>query len=70
LLGLAATRIDGVAPDYGTDRHDALDHRERGSLMRHYFWVFPLSLTPTALSGGMPPRTAAAPLIPHLSPPQ
>ena len=43
--------------------------RDRGSLMRHYFWVFPLSLTPPALPGGVPPRTAAAPLIPRLSSP-
>src|SRR5271170_7410208 len=67
LLGLAGTRIDGLAPDYGTRRHDALDHRDRESLMRHYLWVLPLSLTPTALPGGVPPRTAAAPLIPRLS---
>src|SRR4029077_20721597 len=28
LLGLAGTRIDGLAPDYGTERHDALGHRD------------------------------------------
>jgi hypothetical protein len=38
--------------------------------MRHYFWVFLLSLTPPALSGGVPSRTNAAPLIPRLSPPE
>ena|SRR5579859_5759262 len=45
----------------GTDRHDALGDRDRGSLMRHYFWLLPLPLSPPALPGGVPPRTAAAP---------
>jgi hypothetical protein len=66
LLGLARTRIDRFALDDGTDRHDALAHRDRGSLMRHYFYLLPLSLSPPALSGGVPPRTLMAPLIPRL----
>jgi len=66
LLGLAGTRIDGFALDDGTDGHDALARRDRGSLMRHYFYLLPLSLSPPALSGGVPPRTLMAPLIPRL----
>jgi hypothetical protein len=42
---------------------------ERGSVMRHYFWLLPLSLSPPALPGGVPPRTPAAMLIPRLTAP-
>jgi hypothetical protein len=38
--------------------------------MRHYISLLPLSLSPPVLPGGVPPRTAAAALIPRLSPPQ
>jgi hypothetical protein len=69
LLGLVRTRIGGLALHDGTDRHDALGHRDRGSLMRHYFWLLSLPLSPPALPGGVPPRTAVAPLIPRLSSP-
>jgi hypothetical protein len=67
LLGLVGTRIGGLAPYDGTDRHDALGHRDRGSLMRHYFWLLSLSLSPPVLPGGVSPRTAAAPLVACLS---
>jgi hypothetical protein len=63
LLEFVGTRIGGLALHDGTDRHDALGHRDRGSLMRHYFWLLSLSLAPPALPGGVSPRTAAAPLI-------
>ena len=53
LLGLVRTRIDGLALDDGTDRHDALGHCGRGSLMRHYFCLLSLPLSPPALPGGM-----------------
>jgi len=66
LLELVGTRIDRFALDEDSDRHDALAHRDRGSLMRHYFYLLPLSLSPPALSGGVPPRTLMAPLIPRL----
>jgi hypothetical protein len=69
LVGLVGTRIIGLALHDGTDRHDALGHRDRGSVMRHYFWLLPLSLSPPALPGGVPPRTAAAALIPRLTAP-
>jgi hypothetical protein len=68
-LVLAGTRIDRLALDDGTDRHDALAHRDRGSVMRHYFWLLPLSLSPPALPGGVPPRAPAATLIPRLTAP-
>ena len=66
LVRLVGTRIDGLALHYRTGRHDALGDRDRGSLMRHYFYLLPLSLSPPALSGGVPPRTLMAPLIPRL----
>jgi hypothetical protein len=37
--------------------------------MRHYFWFLSLSLAPPPLPGGVPLRTAAAPLIPRLTAP-
>ena len=69
LVRFVGTCIGRLALDDGADRHDALGDRDRGSLMRHYFWLLPLPLSPPALPGGVPPRTAAAPLIPRLSPP-
>jgi hypothetical protein len=69
LVGLAGTCIGRLARDDGTDRHDALGDRDRGSLMRHYFWLLPLPLSPPALPGGVPPRTTSAPLIPRLTAP-
>jgi hypothetical protein len=68
LLELVRTRIGGLALHDGTDRHDALAHRDWGSVMRHYFWLLPLSLSPPALPGGVSPRTATAALIPSLRP--
>src|ERR1700729_2276761 len=68
LLGLVRTRIDGLALDDGTDRHDALGHCGRGSLMRHYFCLLSLPLSPPALPGGMSSRTLTAPLVPRLCP--
>ena len=68
LTGLVGTRIGGLALHDGTDRHDARGHRDRGSLMRHYFWLLPLPLSPPALPGGVLPRTATAALIPSLRP--
>jgi len=69
VVGLVGTRIGGLALHDGTDRHDALGHRDRGSLMRHYFWLWSLPLSPPALPGGMSSRTRTAPLIPRLCPP-
>jgi hypothetical protein len=37
--------------------------------MRHYCLLLSLPLAPPALPGGVPPRTAVAPLIPSLRPP-
>src|SRR5580693_578109 len=62
------TRIGGLALHDGTDRHDALGHRQWGSVMRHFVVFLSLPIAPPALPGGVPPRTTAASLIPPLGP--